>query len=158
MTNQKEAAPPTGGMEMESPRTGPKDCRLLEFPAFTDERGTLSFLEPGKHLPFEIRRIFYLYDVPAGQKRAAHALIKCRQCLVAIAGSFDVVLDDGTTRQTYHMEKHNVGLYVPAMVWREVLNFSAGAVCLVLASEVFDPDDYYEDYASFVIAVGGRPK
>jgi hypothetical protein len=138
--------------------TSPKESRLLEFPAFTDARGSLSFLESKRHVPFEIRRIFYLYDVPAGQRRAAHALMKCQQCLVAIAGSFDVLLDDGFTRQTYHLDRRNLGLYVPAMVWRELLNFSGEAVCLVLASEPFDPADYYEDYGNFVKAVGGRPR
>ncbi len=136
----------------------PRGCRLLEFPAFTDRRGTLSFAEQGRHVPFDIRRIFYLYDVPAGEKRAAHALIKCHQCLIAMAGEFDVLLDDGFTRKTYHLNQRNVGLYVPAMVWRELLNFSRDAVCLVLASEFYDPDDYFEDHALFVKTVGGNPR
>src|SRR5512135_1806742 len=131
----------------------PRGCRLFEFPAFTDQRGTLSFVEQERHIPFDIRRIFYLYDVPAGGKRAAHALIKCQQCVIAIAGEFDVYLDDGFTRKTYHLNRRNVGLYVPAMVWREVLNFSRDAVCLVLASEFYDPDDYFEDHALFVKTV-----
>lgn len=146
------------GPKSEREKSGdPGNSRLLEFPAFTDQRGTLSFLEAGRHVPFEVRRLFYLYDVPPGQKRAAHALIKCHQCLIAIAGNLDVLLDDGFMRKTYHLDRRNVGLYVPAMVWREVLNFSADAVCLVLASEVFDPDDYYEDYENFIKVAGGKP-
>lgn len=155
MTTVPEEAQLKNERKTEVDETRPKDKWLLEFPAFTDSRGTLSFLEANHHVPFEIRRIFYLSDVPAGQKRAAHALIKCHQCLIAIAGNFDVVLDDGTTRTTYHLHQRNIGLYVPAMIWRELLNFSKDAVCLVLASEAFDPDDYYEDYANFVKAVGG---
>ncbi len=145
------------GLKSDMNATGePGGSQLLEFPAFTDRRGTLSFLEPVRHVPFEVRRLFYLYDVPPGEKRAAHALIKCQQCLIAIAGSFEVVLDDGHVRKTYLLDRRNLGLYVPAMVWRELLNFSPDAVCLVLASEIFDPDDYYEDYDNFVKAAGGK--
>ncbi len=158
MTHEPKEAWPGTERQPDLAETNPRQGSLLEFPAFTDPRGTLSFLEAGRHVPFEIRRIFYLYDVPAGQKRAAHALMECHQCLIAIAGSFDVLLDDGFTRRTYHLDRRNVGLYVPAMVWRELLSFSADAVCLVLASETFDPDDYYEDYENFVIAVGGKPR
>ncbi len=129
--------------------TGPGKCTTVEFPAFTDTRGTLSFLESGRHIPFEIKRVFYLFDVPAGQKRAAHALVKCQQCLVAMAGSVDVALDDGINKKTYHLDRRNLGLYVPAMVWRELLNFSADCVCVVFASEFYDPNDYFEDYAEF---------
>ena len=145
-------------MNIGSLKTERRHGQLLEFPAFTDPRGTLSFLESGRHVPFDIRRIFYLYDVPAGQKRAAHALMKCQQCLIAIGGSFDVLLDDGSTRRTYHLDRRNLGLYVPPMLWRELMNFSHDAVCLVLASELFDPDDYYEDYESFVKAAGGNAR
>jgi hypothetical protein len=138
--------------------TWPKDCRLLEFPAFADARGTLGFLEAARHAPFEIRRIFYLYDVPADKIRAAHALSKCQQCLIAIAGSFDVRLDDGFTSKTWHLDQPSIGLYVPPVVWRELLNFSRGAVCLVLASEPYDPADYLDTYADFMKAAGGNRK
>ena len=137
-------------------QTDPKNCALLEFPETTDARGSLSFLENGRHIPFDVKRVFYLYDVPAGVKRAAHALIRCQQCIIAIAGSLDVVLDDGTMKKTYHLDRANLGLYVPALVWRELLNFSAGAVCLVMASEFYDPEDYFRDYMDFSKAVGGR--
>jgi hypothetical protein len=134
----------------------PKDCRLLEFPAFPDERGTLGFLEGGRHIPFEIRRIFYLYDVPPGKIRAAHALIRCQQCLIAMAGSFDVKLDDGSKKKSWHLDQRNIGLYVPPVVWRELSSFSPGAVCLVLASESYDPADYLDTYADFMKVVGGN--
>ncbi|HTP01961.1 MAG TPA: FdtA/QdtA family cupin domain-containing protein [Anaerolineales bacterium] len=139
-----------------SPEGWPKDCRLLEFPSFPDERGTLSFLEGSRHIPFDIRRIFYLYDVPAGKTRAAHALIKCQQCLIPISGSFEVTLDDGSKKLTCRLDRPNLGLYVPPIVWREVHGFSRGAVCLVLASEPFDAADYYDTYADFLRAVGGN--
>ena len=135
--------------------TDPKHCALLEFPESADPRGNLSFLENGRHIPFDIKRVFYLYDVPAGARRAAHALVKCQQCIIAIAGSLDVLLDDGFTRKTYHLNRPNAGLYVPALVWRELLNFSAGSICLVLASEFYDPADYFRDYADFRKAIGG---
>ena len=140
------------------PETDPKGCSLLEFPQSTDPRGNLSFLENGRHIPFDIRRVFYLYDVPAGTRRAAHALIKCQQCIIAIAGSLDVLLDDGFTRKTYHLDRPNMGLYVPALVWRELRNFSTGSICLVMASEFYDAADYFRDYADFKKAIGGpRP-
>ncbi|HEX8990562.1 MAG TPA: FdtA/QdtA family cupin domain-containing protein [Anaerolineales bacterium] len=145
-------------LKSETVSADPKGCRLFEFPAFTDRRGTLSFVEEGRHIPFDLRRIFYLYDVPAGEKRAAHALTKCQQCLIAMAGEFDVLLDDGFLQKTYHLDRPHLGLYVPAMVWRELLNFSPGAVCLVLASEFYDPDDYFEDHELFLKTVGGKPR
>lgn len=145
-------------LKTETTSTDPKGCQLFEFPAFTDRRGTLSFVEQGRHIPFDIRRIFYLYGVPAGEKRAAHALFKCQQCLIAMAGEFDVLLDDGFMQKTYHLAQPNLGLYVPAMVWREVLNFSPGAVCLVLASEFYDPDDYFEDHENFAKKVRENPQ
>ncbi len=116
------------------PETDPKNCALLEFPRITDPRGNLSFPDNARHLPFDIKRVFYSYDVPAGARRAAHAVIKCQQCLIATAGSPDV----------------------PAGVWRELLNFSANSVCLVMASEFYDPDDYFEDYTAFRKAIGGQ--
>ncbi len=131
----------------------PNGCRLLEFPTFPDERGTLAFLEAGRHVPFEIRRIFYLYGVPAGKARAAHALRTCQQILIPIAGSFEVLLDDGFRKKTCCLDQASIGLYVPPRVWRELVNFSADAVCLVLASELFDPADYYDTYADFMQAV-----
>ena len=138
--------------------TDPKGCALLQFENHTDARGSLNFLENGRHIPFDIRRVFYLYDVPAGEKRAAHALIRCQQCIIAMAGSLDVLLDDGFTRKSYHLDRPNVGLYVPARIWRELLNFSKGAICLVLASELYDPNDYFRDYEDFRKAIGGQPR
>jgi hypothetical protein len=151
MTNRQEQA-----AQPQLAHTWPKDCRMLEFPTFADERGTLGFLESRRHIPFELRRIFYLYNVPADKIRAAHALMKCQQCLIAIAGSFDVVLDDGFTKTSCHLDQPNVGLYLPPVIWRKVFNFSPGAVCLVLASELFDRLDYLDTYEDFMKAVAER--
>jgi hypothetical protein len=139
------------------PGTDPKNCALLEFPESTDARGNLSFLENGRHIPFDIKRVFYLYDVPAGARRAAHALIRCQQCIIAIVGSLDVTLDDGSTTKTYHLDRPNAGLYVPGLIWRELLNFSADSVVLVIASEFYDPEDYFQNYADFRNAIGAQP-
>lgn len=124
-------------------------CRLLELPKIVDARGNLSFVEQNRHIPFELKRVFYLYDVPAGEMRAGHANKKCEQFLIAASGSFDVLLDDGEMRVTYHLNRPYVGLYICPMIWREIDNFSSGSVCLVLASDYYDKDDYVRDYDEF---------
>jgi dTDP-4-dehydrorhamnose 3,5-epimerase-like enzyme len=129
-------------------------CRIIELPKITDPRGNLTFIEGGKHLPFEIRRVFYLYDVPGGAYRAGHALKKCHQFLVAISGSFDVVLDYGKERQRLHLNRSYYGIHIPPMIWRELDNFSSGAICLALASEPYAPDDYYREYTDYLRALG----
>jgi hypothetical protein len=130
-----------------------QDCRLIDLPKIKDERGNLTFIEGGCHVPFEIRRVFYLYDVPGGSTRAGHALKSCHQFIIAISGSFDLVLDDGSARQRFHLNRSHYGLYVTPLTWREIDNFSSNSVCLVLASEVYSESDYYRDYESFLRAV-----
>jgi hypothetical protein len=125
-------------------------CRLLHLPVVRDQRGNLTVIESPQHVPFHIRRVYYLYDIPAGEHRAGHAHRTLEQLLVAVAGSFDVVLDDGKTRQTVTLNRPFVGLYLPQLVWREIENFSAGAVCLALASDHFDESDYVRNYERFV--------
>lgn len=129
-----------------------KDCRLLELPRINDPRGNLTFIEGGRHLPFEIKRMFYLYDVPGGATRAGHALRRCHQFIVATSGSFDVVLDDGFERRRCQLNRSYYGLYVPPLIWREIDNFSSNSVCVVLASEPYDEGDYYRDYEEFLAA------
>ena len=114
-----------------------------------DPRGTLTFIEARQHVPFEVKRVYYLYDVPGGATRAGHAHRKLEQFVIAMSGSFDVALDDGTGRTRYHLNRSYYGLYIPAMIWREIDNFSSGSVCLVLASDHFDEADYYRDHAEF---------
>lgn len=129
------------------------DVRIIELPKILDPRGNLTFIEGGRHAPFEIRRVFYLYDVPGGEARAGHANRGLEQLLIAASGSFDVHLDDGHDRAVYSLRRSYYGLYVPGMIWREIDNFSSGSVCLVLCSDFYDPDDYYRDYDEFVRVV-----
>ena len=128
-------------------------CRLIDLPKITDPRGNLTYVEGGKHVSFDIRRIFYLYDVPGGARRAGHALKSCHQFLIAASGSFDVIVDDGLRKQSYHMNRSYYGLHIPPLVWREIDNFSSGSVCVVLASEVYDEDSYYREYEQFLDVV-----
>lgn len=128
------------------------DCRIVELPRIQDTRGNLSFIESGRHIPFEMKRVYYLYDVPGGADRGAHAHKKLHQFIVAMSGSFDVVLDDGKQQQRFHLNRSYNGLYVCPMMWRYLDNFSSGAVCMVVASEFYDEADYYRDYNQFVKA------
>ena len=127
--------------------------KRIELPKILDARGNLTFIEGQKHIPFDIKRVFYLYDVPGGEKRAGHALKSCEQFIIAAAGSFDVHLDDGETKKVYHLNRSYYGVYIPAMVWREIDNFSSCSVCLVLASEEYREEGYYRDYDGFVNAL-----
>lgn len=129
------------------------DCKLIDLPKINDPRGNLTFLESERHLPFEFKRIFYLYDVPGGAVRAGHALKTCSQFLIAVSGSFDVVLDDGINKQRYHLNRSYYGLYIQPLIWREIENFSSGSVCMVLASEYYNELAYYREYEAFLQAV-----
>jgi hypothetical protein len=127
-----------------------KIARLINLPKIPDARGNLSFIEANNHIPFDIRRVFYLYDVPGGETRAGHALRSCHQLIVAISGSFDVTLDDGSVQSKYHLNRSYFGLHITPKVWRVLDNFSSGAVCLVLASESYDEKGYYREYEEFI--------
>lgn len=126
------------------------NCQILDLPKHTDPRGNLSVIEGGIHVPFDIKRVYYLYDVPGGSARAGHGHRELQQLMIAMSGSFDVTVDDGFERKKIHLNRSYYGLYIPKMMWREVDNFSSGAVCLVLASTLFDKSDYYHDHAKFV--------
>jgi hypothetical protein len=133
------------------------DCRIIEIPRFADERGSLSVVEGGALVPFGIARVYYLYDIPAGQVRAAHGHRRLEQFMVALSGSFEIDLDDGFERRTVRMDRPDRGLYIAPGMWRDLNGFSGGAVCLVLASLHFDEADYLRDYDDFVaFARGGR--
>ncbi len=139
------------------------DCKILDLPKITDPRGNLTFIEQNRHVPFEIKRIYYTYDVPGGSDRGAHAHKNLHQLIVAMSGSFDVVLDDGLETKRFHLNRSYFGLYVCPMMWRIIDNYSSGSVCLVLASELYDEADYIRDYEEFLSAVraskeGGSPK
>ncbi|MBN3992497.1 MAG: WxcM-like domain-containing protein [Nostoc sp. NMS2] len=133
-----------------------ENCKLIELPKITDPRGNLTFIEENRHIPFEFKRVFYLYDVPGGANRAGHALKNCNQFIIAMSGSFDVILNDGYEQKCYNLNRSYYGLYIPALVWREIDNFSSGSVCMVLASRVYDEADYYRDYQGFLASVRGK--
>ena len=131
------------------------ECRLVELPKISDPRGNLTFIEGNRHIPFDIKRAYYLYDVPGGAERGGHAHKELSQLIIAMSGSFDIVLDDGTEKKRFHLARSYYGLYVCPMIWREMDNFSSGAVCLVLASNLYDESDYYREYSDFLSAVKG---
>ena len=131
------------------------DCRSIELPKIHDPRGNLTFVEGGVHVPFDIKRVYYLYDVPGGSERGGHAHKQLHQFIIAMSGSFDIILDDGQEKKRVHMNRSYNGLYICPMIWRELDNFSSGAVCMVLASTKFEEDDYYREYADFMRARWG---
>ncbi len=127
-----------------------KDCRIIELPKIMDPRGNLTFIEGGVQVPFDIQRVYYLYDVPGGAERGGHAHKNLSQLLIAMSGSFDVLLDDGINKANIHLNRSYNGLYICPMIWREINNFSSGSVCMVLASHKYDEDDYYRNYSNFL--------
>lgn len=131
---------------------GLDDCKLVELPKIGDPRGNLTFIEGNRHVPFEIKRVYYLYDVPGGATRAGHGHKTLQQLMIAMSGSFDVELDDGQAKKKYHLDRSYYGLYIPAMIWRHIDNFSSGSVCMVLASDYFQESDYFREYDPFVEA------
>ncbi len=131
-------------------------CRVIDLPKISDPRGNLTFIEGGRQIPFDIQRVYYLYDVPGGAERGGHAHKGLTQLIVAMSGSFDVVLDDGSRRQRFHLNRSYQGLLVCPMIWRELDNFSSGSVCMVLASNLYDEEDYYRNYDDFIHAVKPR--
>ena len=124
-------------------------CKIINLPKIHDPRGNLTFIEGTKHIPFDIKRVYYLYDVPGGAERGGHAHKDLHQIIIAIAGSFDVVINDGSDTQRFHLNRSYFGLYVCPMIWRELDNFSSGSVCLGLASDYFSEADYIRDFTQF---------
>ena len=129
------------------------NCRIIQLPKILNAAGNLTFVESDRHIPFDIKRVYYLYDVPGGAMRGGHAHKALHQLIIAMSGSFDVLLDDGSQRKRFHMNRSYYGLYVCPMIWRELDNFSSGAVCLVLASEMYDEPDYFREYSAFLNAL-----
>jgi dTDP-4-dehydrorhamnose 3,5-epimerase-like enzyme len=129
-------------------------CHLIDLPRVPDARGNLTFIEGGRHVPFQIARAYYLYDVPGGAVRGGHAHRRLEQLIVAVTGSFDVLLDDGRNQRTHALRVSNQGLFVSTMVWRELSNFTSGAICLSLASRPYEEDDYIRDHALFLREAG----
>lgn len=125
------------------------NIKLIQLPKFLDTRGNLSFVEEFKHIPFKIERTYWIYDVPGGESRGGHAYKENQEFIVALSGSFDVILDDGHERKTYSLNRSYYGLYVPKGIWREMNNFSTNSLALILSSTPYNPDDYIYDYQQF---------
>lgn len=128
-------------------------CKIIDLPKISDPRGNLTFIEGNQHIPFDIRRVYYLYDVPGGAERGGHAHKALSQLIIAMSGSFDVILDEGGAKKRFHLNRSYQGLYVCPMMWRELDNFSSGSVCMVLASNIYEESDYYRDYNEYLIAL-----
>jgi dTDP-4-dehydrorhamnose 3,5-epimerase-like enzyme len=132
------------------------ECRIIDLPKISDPRGNLTFVEGGRNIPFEIKRVYYLYDVPGGADRGGHAHKALHQLVIAMSGSFDIVVDDGRQKKRFHLNRSYYGLYICPMIWRDIDNFSSGSVCLVLASELYDASDYIRDKGEFIQLIQGR--
>lgn len=132
------------------------ECRIVTLHRHTARQGNLTAVESGRDVPFDIARVYYLYDLPGGESRGGHAHRELQQLMVCVMGSFDVILDDGRERRKIHLDRAYHGLMIRPMVWRELENFSSGAICLVIASDVYRESDYIRDYAPFVAAAASH--
>lgn len=126
-------------------------CQIMNLPKIEDRRGNLSFVQSFDQIPFGIERVYFVYDVPGGSERGGHAHKELHQFIIPVSGSFDVALQDGTGKEVFRLNAPFKGLYVAPMVWRDLVNFSSGAVCLVLASEKYDESDYIRDFSQFLL-------
>ncbi len=129
------------------------DASIIQFPKILDDRGNLTFIEQERHIPFKIARVYWIYDVPGGEQRGGHAFINQDEVIIALSGSFDVLLDDGTAQKIVHLNRAYHGLYIPQMLWRRMQNFSTNAVAYVLTSSSYDKADYVRDYDHYKILV-----
>ncbi len=125
------------------------NCDIIHFPKIQNRAGNITPIHNFREIPFEVKRIFYLYDIPGGESRGAHAHKTCHQILIAASGSFEVRIDDGNAEKIISLNRPHYGLHIPPMIWANELNFSSGAVCLVLTSQIYNPDDYIRDYNDF---------
>ena len=129
--------------------SGLSGCKMIELPKIANIKGNLTFIESSRHIPFESKRVYYLYDIPGGEARGGHAHKECQEFIISANGSFDIILDDGVDRKRIHLNRPYYGIYLPKMIWRELDNFSTGSICLILASGFFDENDYIRDYEAF---------
>lgn len=132
--------------------------KVIELPKICDPRGNLSFIEGNNHIPFKIERTYWIYDVPGGKTRSGHAFRTQEEFIVALSGSFDIILNDGKgNEQTYHMARSYYGIYIPPMTWRKIVNFSTNSVAIILSSTKYDANDYIEDFEQFkTIVANGK--
>ena len=129
------------------------DCSLITLPKIKNRAGNITPIQNSIEIPFDVKRVFYLYDVPGGESRGAHAHKQCHQFLVAASGSFDVLLNDGKNQRLVQLNRPDVGLHIPPMIWASEINFSSGAICLVLASQIYNEQDYIRDYNDFLAII-----
>lgn len=127
-----------------------EQAKIIELPKIIDDRGNLSFVEQNNHIPFEIKRTYWIYDVPGGEARGGHSYKENKELIIALSGSFDVILDDGITKKTFSLNRSYYGLYIPNMLWRQMENFSTNACALVLASQEYNVNDYERDIKTFI--------
>lgn len=125
------------------------DCTIVQLPRIYSSVGSITSVNNLSEIPFQVKRVYYLYDVPGGEARGGHAHKALQQFIIAASGSFDIIIDDGMVKRTFHLSRPYMGLYVPAGLWRELDNFSSGSICLVLASEIFTEEDYFREYTQF---------
>jgi len=126
------------------------DCCVIELPTKKNRAGNISIIEGIKNLPFEVSRVFYLYDIPSGESRGSHAHKDCHQFIIAASGSFDIMLDDGINKKIVNLNRPFLGLHIPPGIWAHELNFSSGSICLVFASHKYDANDYIRDYTIYL--------
>jgi hypothetical protein len=126
------------------------DCALIHLPKHGDRIGNITAVNNGKEIPFDIKRVFYLYDIPGGESRGAHAHKECHQFLVAVSGAFEVLIDDGLIKRQVQLNTPTIGLHIPPGIWASEINFSSGSICLVLASMEYSEGDYLREYAEFI--------
>jgi hypothetical protein len=132
-----------------------QDCRVIDLPVIHDPDGNLTFVEQRRHVPFEICRVYHTYDVPGGARRGGHAHRTCEEVVIAMSGSFEVVVDDGEEKTSFRLNRSYQGLFLPRMIWRDLIDFSSGSVCMVLASDYYIEEDYIRDYDRFRAEVSG---
>jgi dTDP-4-dehydrorhamnose 3,5-epimerase-like enzyme len=134
---------------------GVQNCRVIDLPIIRDPNGNLTFIEEGRHVPFDIKRVYHTYDVPGGAVRGGHAHRTCEEMVIAMSGSFEVVVDDGDEKASFRLNRSYQGLFLPAMIWRDLIDFSSGSVCMVLASDFYVEEDYIRDHETFTAEVSG---
>jgi len=132
------------------------ECKIIQLPFIQNRQGNITPINSEVDICFKLNRIYYLYDVPGGSSRGGHAHKQLQQVIVSVMGAFDVIIDDGVSRKTVHLDRAYNGLYIPQMIWRELDNFSSGAICLVLASRPYDEADYFRDYNEFLKAMNNE--
>ncbi len=135
---------------MDSKKTTIYDCSIIHLKKIENRAGNITPIENSKDIPFDIKRVFYLYDIPGGEDRGAHSHKKCHQLLIAASGSFDIFLDDGKSKKTVNLNRPYLGLHIPPGIWAAEQSFSSGSICLVLASELYDEKDYVRNYNQFI--------